>query len=67
MRMEDVMPRDKTVSHVKIMAAAREEFMEYGFGKVSIYKTFVGERREAASWKVKLQRSFQPQVILFSS
>lgn len=23
------MPRDKTVSHVKIMAAARKEFMEY--------------------------------------
>ena len=36
------MPRDKTVSHAKIMAAAREEFMEYGFGKASMRR--IGER-----------------------
>ena len=24
------MPRDKTASHIRIMAAAREEFMEHG-------------------------------------
>ena len=36
------MPRDKTVSHAKIMAAAREEFMEYGFGKASMRR--LGER-----------------------
>ena len=30
------MPRDKTASHGKIMAAAREEFMEYGFGQASM-------------------------------
>ena len=36
------MPRDKTASHGKIMAAAREEFMEYGFGKASMRR--IGER-----------------------
>lgn len=36
------MPRDKTASHAKIMAAAREEFMEYGFGKASMRR--IGER-----------------------
>ena len=25
------MPRDKTVTHIKVLAAAREEFMEYGY------------------------------------
>ena len=30
------MPRDKTVNHVKIMAAARNEFMEHGFDKASM-------------------------------
>lgn len=36
------MPRDKTASHGKIMAAAREEFMEYGFGQASMRR--IGER-----------------------
>lgn len=36
------MPRDKTASHVKVMAAAREEFMEYGFEKASMRR--IGER-----------------------
>lgn len=36
------MPRDKTASHVKVMAAASEEFLEYGFEKASMRR--VGER-----------------------
>ena len=30
------MPRDKTMNHIKLMAAAREEFLEYGFEKASM-------------------------------
>ncbi len=30
------MPRDKSVSHIKIMAAAKTEFMEMGFEKASM-------------------------------
>ncbi|MCR5301504.1 MAG: TetR/AcrR family transcriptional regulator [Lachnospiraceae bacterium] len=30
------MPRDKSVNHIKIMSAAREEFMEKGFEKASM-------------------------------
>nr|MCR5095097.1 TetR/AcrR family transcriptional regulator [Lachnospiraceae bacterium] len=30
------MPRDKTVNHQKIMAAAKEEFMEKGYEKASM-------------------------------
>ena len=36
------MPRDKTVSHTRVLAAAREEFMEYGFEKASMRR--IGER-----------------------
>lgn len=36
------MPRDKTVSHAKILAAAREEFLEQGFEKASMRR--IGER-----------------------
>ena len=36
------MPRDKAASHAKIMAAAREEFMEYGFEQASMRR--IGER-----------------------
>lgn len=36
------MPKDKTASHVKVMAAAREEFLEYGFEKASMRR--VGDR-----------------------
>ena len=36
------MPRDKTINHAKIMAAAREEFLEMGFEKASMRK--IGER-----------------------
>ncbi len=36
------MPKDKTASHVRVMAAAREEFMEFGFEKASMRR--VGER-----------------------
>ena len=30
------MPRDKTANHIKIMAAAKAEFMEFGFEKSSM-------------------------------
>ena len=30
------MPRDKTASHARVIAAAREEFSEYGFEKASM-------------------------------
>ena len=36
------MPKDKTASHVRVMAAARDDFMEYGFEKASMRR--VGER-----------------------
>ena len=36
------MPKDKTASHVRVMAAARDEFMAYGFEKASMRR--VGER-----------------------
>ncbi len=36
------MPRDKSASHVRVMAAASEEFLEYGFEKASMRR--VGER-----------------------
>lgn len=36
------MPKDKTASHVRVIAAAREEFTEYGYEKASMRR--VGER-----------------------
>jgi len=36
------MPRDKTASHTRVMTAARDEFMEFGFEKASMRR--VGER-----------------------
>ena len=36
------MPRDKTVSHIRVMAAARDEFMEHGFEQASMRR--IGER-----------------------
>ncbi len=36
------MPRDKSASHVKVLAAAKEEFMEYGFENASMRR--IGER-----------------------
>lgn len=36
------MPRDKTESHKRVLAAAREEFMEYGFENASMRR--IGER-----------------------
>lgn len=36
------MPKDKSESHARILAAAREEFMEYGFEKASMRR--LGER-----------------------
>ena len=36
------MPRDKSASHLKVMAAARDEFLEYGFEKASMRR--IGER-----------------------
>ncbi len=36
------MPRDKTASHEKVLAAARVEFMEYGYEKASMRR--IGER-----------------------
>ncbi len=36
------MPNDKTASHARVLAAAREEFLAYGFEKASMRR--VGER-----------------------
>ena len=36
------MPKDKTASHIRVMRAARDEFMEFGFEKASMRR--VGER-----------------------
>ena len=36
------MPKDKTASHARVLAAAREEFLEYGFEKASMRR--IGER-----------------------
>ena len=36
------MPRDKTANHIKIMAAAKEEFLEVGFEKASMRS--IGDR-----------------------
>ena len=36
------MPRDKTASHGRVLAAAREEFMEYGYENASMRR--IGER-----------------------
>ena len=36
------MPKDKTASHARVLAAAREEFLAYGFEKASMRR--VGER-----------------------
>lgn len=36
------MPRDKTASHAKVLAAARAEFLEYGFEQASMRR--IGER-----------------------
>ena len=36
------MPRDKTASHIRIMAAAREEFLEFGYEQASMRR--IGER-----------------------
>ena len=36
------MPRDKTESHARVLAAARAEFMEYGYEKASMRR--IGER-----------------------
>ena len=36
------MPRDKTDTHLKVLAAARDEFMEYGYDKASMRR--IGER-----------------------
>ena len=36
------MPRDKSANHIKLMAAARAEFLEYGFEKASMRS--IGER-----------------------
>ena len=40
--VESSMPRDKTATHVKLMAAARREFLEVGFEKASMRS--IGER-----------------------
>ena len=36
------MPRDKTRSHQKVLEAAREEFMEYGYENASMRR--IGQR-----------------------
>lgn len=36
------MPRDKSETHLKVLAAAREEFMEYGYDNASMRR--IGQR-----------------------
>ena len=36
------MPRDKTATHIKVLTAAREEFMEYGYENASMRR--IGQR-----------------------
>ena len=36
------MPRDKTANHIRLMGAARQEFLECGFEKASMRS--IGER-----------------------
>lgn len=36
------MPKDKTATHLKVLAAAREEFMEYGYERASMRR--IGQR-----------------------
>ncbi len=36
------MPRDKTATHIKVLAVAREEFMEYGYENASM--RHIGQR-----------------------
>ena len=40
--MEEIVPRDKTATHRKVLAAAREEFMEYGYENASMRR--IGQR-----------------------
>ena len=40
--MEEIVPRDKTATHIKVLAAAREEFMEYGYENASMRR--IGQR-----------------------
>ena len=57
------MPRDKTESHEKILAAARKEFMQYGFKDASMRR--IGE--EAGLTAAALYRHFAGKEALFGA
>lgn len=55
------MPRDKTLSHAKIIRAAHEEFIEYGYEKASMRR--IGERCGLTA--AALYRHFDNKEALF--
>ncbi|MBQ9265438.1 MAG: TetR/AcrR family transcriptional regulator [Clostridia bacterium] len=56
------MPKDKTASHRKVLAAAREEFMEYGYENASMRR--IGQR--AGMTAAGLYRHCRDKADLFS-
>ena len=57
------MPRDKTVSHIRVMAAIKEEFLEKGYEGASIRS--IGER--AGMTSAGLYRHYRDKEAMFSA
>lgn len=57
------MPRDKALSHEKIICAAREEFLEYGFDKASMRR--IGKRCGLTA--AALYRHFDSKEAMFDA